>query len=55
VRYVILGELERLYYHDKGLKKFDEMIGDSLDLVYQYPNLDPKIKIYYRAPQNGGT
>ena len=55
VRYVILGELEKLYYQDSGLRKFDAMVNDSLDLVYQYPDVDPKVKIYYRAPQNGGT
>ena len=50
VRYVVLGELEHLYYNTSGLRKFDNMIGNGLDLAYQYPAVNPKVKIYSRVP-----
>ena len=50
VRYVVLGELEHLYYNKSGLRKFDNMIGNGLDLAYQYPEVNPKVKIYSRVP-----
>ena len=49
VRYIVLGELEYLYYQGSGLRKFDDMIGNGLDLAYQYPDVNPKVKIYSRA------
>jgi YYY domain-containing protein len=42
VQYVIVGELERAYYQPQGLAKFDQMVGQSLDLVYE----NPQVKIY---------
>ena len=50
VQYVVLGELENLYYQATGLQKFENLIGNGLDLVYQYPEVAPKVRIYYRAP-----
>ena len=35
VRYVYVGQLERLYYPGKGLRKFDEGLIDNLELVFQ--------------------
>ena len=55
VRYIVVGELEGLYYQNIGLRKFDAMIGSDLDLVYQHPDVDPKVKIYYRTPQNSDS
>ena len=34
VRYIYVGDLERLYYPGAGLAKFDRMVGQQLDLVY---------------------
>ncbi|MFL2762028.1 MAG: DUF2298 domain-containing protein [Dehalococcoidia bacterium] len=34
VAYIIVGELERIYYHNEGLAKFDSTKADWLDLVY---------------------
>jgi uncharacterized membrane protein len=34
VRYVYVGELERAYYPGPGLAKFDAMVGQYLELVY---------------------
>ncbi|TAK30297.1 MAG: phospholipid carrier-dependent glycosyltransferase, partial [Chloroflexota bacterium] len=42
VRYIYVGELERLYYPAQGLSKFDAMVGTDLTLVYQ----NEKVKIY---------
>jgi YYY domain-containing protein len=42
VQYVIVGELERAYYQPDGLAKFDRMVGQSLDLVYE----NPQVKVY---------
>jgi len=42
VRYVYLGKLERLYYPGPGLEKFDRMVGEELELVYE----NPQVKIY---------
>jgi len=35
VKYVIVGQLERLYYPREGLAKFDAMEGKYLELVYR--------------------
>ena len=50
MQYVVLGELENLYYQATGLQKFENLIGNELDIVYQYPEVAPKVRIYYRAP-----
>jgi uncharacterized membrane protein len=43
VEYIVVGELERVYYPASGLKKFDNMAeAGSLDLVYQ----NPGVKLY---------
>ncbi|HEY3107592.1 MAG TPA: DUF2298 domain-containing protein, partial [Chloroflexota bacterium] len=34
VRYIYVGELERAYYPEAGLRKFDQMVGRDLELVY---------------------
>ena len=35
VSYVYVGQLERLYYPQEGLDKFERMIGAGLDKVFQ--------------------
>ena len=35
VSYIYVGQLERLYYPQEGLGKFDEMLGDDLERVFQ--------------------
>ena len=42
MKYVIVGQLEQLYYPQEGLGKFQAMAGSELDLVYQ----NDKVKIY---------
>jgi YYY domain-containing protein len=42
VQYVVIGELERLYYPETGLAKFAAMSGRELDLVYR----NDKVQIY---------
>jgi uncharacterized membrane protein len=37
VAYVILGQLERLYYPAEGIAKFESMVGSSLEPVYTNP------------------
>ena len=37
VSYVIVGQLERLYYPAAGLAKFDDNLGGALELVYENP------------------
>lgn len=34
VSYIYVGELERLYYPQAGIRKFDAMLGKHLDIVY---------------------
>ncbi|MBI2941374.1 MAG: hypothetical protein HYY04_13145, partial [Chloroflexi bacterium] len=34
VEYIYVGDVERAYYPAPGLAKFDQMVGQSLDLVY---------------------
>jgi uncharacterized membrane protein len=34
VGYIYVGDLERAYYPDAGLRKFDQMVGRDLELVY---------------------
>jgi uncharacterized membrane protein len=42
VSYVIVGQVERLYYPEEGLAKFAQMEGRELELVYE----NPKVQIY---------
>jgi uncharacterized membrane protein len=42
VRYIYLGELERLYYPGPGLEKFDRMVGKELELAYT----NEQVRIY---------
>ena len=42
VQYVIVGQLEHLYYPQEGLAKFPAMAGRELDLVFQ----NEKVQIY---------
>jgi len=37
VSYVIVGQIERLYYDPAGLAKFDTSLNGSLELVYENP------------------
>jgi uncharacterized membrane protein len=34
VRYIVVGELERAYYPEAGLRKFDQMVGSALEVAY---------------------
>src|SRR5207302_7562052 len=43
VSYVYVGELERAYYPASGLAKFDQMVGNELELVYSQDG----VKIYH--------
>ena len=42
VRYIYVGELERVYYPAAGLAKFDAMMGSRLELAYQ----NQEVRIY---------
>jgi len=42
VRYIIVGQMERAYYDPQGLAKFDRMVGQELELVYE----NPGVRIY---------
>ena len=42
VGYIYVGELEHAYYPDAGLRKFDQMVGRELELVYDQDG----VKIY---------
>jgi uncharacterized membrane protein len=37
VQYVYVGPLERVYYSEAGLRKFRDLVGSVLDLVYVDP------------------
>ena len=37
VSYVIIGQLERIYYAPAGLAKFDDNLNGNLELVYENP------------------
>jgi YYY domain-containing protein len=39
VRYVIVGQVERLYYLGDGLAKFDSGLNGALEVAYQNPDL----------------
>jgi uncharacterized membrane protein len=42
VEYVVVGKLERLYYPEAGLAKFERMVGRGLTLEYE----NPGVRIY---------
>jgi uncharacterized membrane protein len=42
VTYVYVGDLERAFYPEDGLRKFDLMVGSDLDVVYDQDG----VKIY---------
>ena len=42
VRYIYVGQMERVYYLEGGLAKFDSMLGDTLQLAYE----NPQVRIY---------
>ena len=42
VKYIYVGQLERLYYPLEGLSKFDKMSETGIKLVYT----NPQVKIY---------
>ena len=48
VEYIYLGQLERLYYPDQGLAKFDEAMSPFLDEVYR----TDRVRIYRVLPQD---
>ncbi len=39
VKYVILGQLEKLYYHPEGLVKFEGGLDGVLEIAYENPDL----------------
>jgi uncharacterized membrane protein len=47
VRYVIVGQLEQIYYPSEGLAKFEDGMGGSLKLVHTNPGL----QIYEVQPE----
>ncbi len=42
VRYIYVGQLERAFYPEAGLAKFDSLLGDTLELAYE----NPQVRIY---------
>ena len=42
VTYIYVGELERAYYPQQGLAKFDAMLGRGLELAHE----NPKVRVY---------
>jgi uncharacterized membrane protein len=42
VEYIYVGELERHYYPEHGLAKFEDMLDTDLELSY----INPAVKIY---------
>ena len=48
VEYIYVGELERHYYLQQGLEKFDRMLGTDLELVY----VNPGVQIYRVLPDS---
>ena len=46
VKYIVVGELERVRYAENGLAKFDEMVGKGLELAYE----NEQVKIYRVLP-----
>ncbi|MFH1559860.1 MAG: DUF2298 domain-containing protein [Chloroflexota bacterium] len=48
VEYIYVGELERHYYPQMGLDKFDRMLGTDLELVY----VNPAVQIYRVLPDS---
>jgi len=42
IKYIYVGQLERIVYPPAGLSKFDQAVGKYLDLVYE----NPKTRIY---------
>ncbi|MCG2768639.1 MAG: DUF2298 domain-containing protein, partial [Anaerolineae bacterium] len=51
VSYVYVGELEKAYYDAGGLTKFDDMIGNYLDVAYS----NESVKIYRVREEPGAT
>jgi uncharacterized membrane protein len=57
VSYVIVGQVERLYYPAEGIAKFDSMAGQSLEAVYSNPQTiiyhvvgAPGLRLAYAGP-----
>ena len=48
VEYIYVGELERHYYPQQGLDKFNGMVGTDLELVY----VNPAVQIYRVLPDS---
>jgi uncharacterized membrane protein len=46
VSYVYVGDLERAFYPEDGLRKFDGMVGRDVDVVYD----DDGVRIYRVRP-----
>ena len=42
VEYIYVGELERLYYPEDGIRKFDDALSGALDNVYE----NERVKVY---------
>ena len=42
VKYIYVGELERAYYSQASLDRFEDMVGDFLDVVYDHD----RVRIY---------
>jgi YYY domain-containing protein len=46
VKYIVVGELERIRYDEKGLDKFDDMLGREMEIAYE----NEGVKIYRVLP-----
>ena len=48
VEYVVVGDLERVYYPAPGLEKFDAMARDGLaQVVYENPGVKIYLALWY--------
>jgi hypothetical protein len=43
---IVVGELERIRYDEKGLGKFDDMLGREVEIAYE----NEGVKIYRVLP-----
>ena len=39
VEYVMVGKIDRLYYPEAGVAKFERMVGSSLEIAYSNQDL----------------
>ena len=49
VQYIVVGQLEQGVYPPAGLAKFDQAVGQNLELVYQNPKVEDLPRSRVRA------